>query len=129
MREPEIVYLYANVWRRNMSNRTLVDNELFLGRSDEQVRFQMLLEDILNTSHRGALSRYSLDTPEWSPIVLLYGEGGMGKTTLCKRLRDIATGFPPDQRFRSKFHMLWVDWEVRRDRDIRLASHDAVSFE
>ena len=44
-------------------------------------------------------------------MFLLYGDGGMGKTMLAKRFRDIAT---LEQPFEGNFQTLWIDWEDER---------------
>ncbi len=80
-----------------------VDNELFLGRVEEQKQFRAALMDLLN-----------LPPGEELPyVILLYGDGGMGKTTLAKRFRDIAQ---IEQPFEGEFQMLWVDWEDEQKR-------------
>jgi hypothetical protein len=80
-----------------------VDNELFLGRVEEQKQFWAALAELLNPPS-------GEDLPY---IILLYGDGGMGKTTLAKRFRDIAQ---IEQPFEGEFQMLWVDWEEERKR-------------
>src|SRR5690242_8277084 len=92
-----------------MTERILVDNELFLGRVDEQNRFRTLLDTLLQSERWSFLLGPAPDAPEWSHVILLYGVGGMGKSTLSKRLRDIAGGHPPDQRYQHKFRVLWLD--------------------
>lgn len=57
-----------------------VDEEIFLGRIEEQERFREALRSLL-------AGRKDDDLPF---VFLLYGEGGMGKTKLARRLRDIA---------------------------------------
>jgi len=46
-------------------------------------------------------------------VLLLFGDGGMGKTALAKRFRDIAQC---EQPFEGEFQVLWVDWEDERRR-------------
>lgn len=76
----------------------LVDNHLFLGRVEEQKRFRAALDEL-------RIPRNQEDLPY---IFLLYGLGGMGKTTLAKRFRDIATNEEP---YTGDFQLLWIDWE------------------
>ncbi|MFH1635119.1 MAG: tetratricopeptide repeat protein, partial [Chloroflexota bacterium] len=80
-----------------------VDAKPFLGRVEEQKQFRAAL-------------RETLDPPPGEDlpyICLLYGDGGIGKTTLAKRFRDIAQTEVP---FEGEFEMLWVDWEDARGR-------------
>jgi hypothetical protein len=78
-----------------------VDNELFLGRLDEQERFRDALRALLAGVDKEA-----------SPFIfLLHGGGGMGKSQLTRRLYDIATYETP---FEGSFHVLRVDWEQVR---------------
>jgi hypothetical protein len=79
-----------------------VDNELFLGRLDEQERFRETLRTVL-------MARDD-DAPPF--IFLLHGEGGMGKSQLTRRLYDIATTEPPFER---GCQALRVDWELVRN--------------
>ncbi|MEK7327465.1 MAG: hypothetical protein AAB217_19650, partial [Chloroflexota bacterium] len=80
-----------------------VDNEIFLGRVEEQKQFRAALLEILNPPA-------GEDLPF---IFLLYGDGGMGKSTLAKRFRDIAQ---MEQSFEGEFQALWVDWEDEKKR-------------
>ncbi len=78
-----------------------VENELFLGRLDEQDYFRGVL--------RAVMAPQDDDAPPF--IFLLHGEGGMGKSQLTRRLRDIARDEAP---FEGAFHVLRVDWEEVR---------------
>jgi len=78
-----------------------VDKTFFLGRVEEQKQFRNVLREVL-----------AAPADEEQPyIILLYGDGGMGKTTLAKRFRDIAK---IEQPFEREFHILWIDWEDER---------------
>ena len=79
-----------------------VDNTPFFGRVEEQKQFIAALQDVLNQPASETLPY----------IFLLYGDGGIGKTTLAKRFRDIVAERP----FRGKFQLLWIDWEDERRR-------------
>ncbi|HQW35087.1 MAG TPA: tetratricopeptide repeat protein [Thermoflexales bacterium] len=60
-------------------------------------------------------------------IFLFYGEGGMGKTTLVKRLQDIVTNESP---FENGFRSVWIDWEVERQNRQKLqVGHDSIQPE
>src|SRR5262245_18524011 len=94
--------------RSELNNLIYVNNHIFLGRVEEQKQFRNVLNEMLNTTDE--------DLP-W--VVLLYGDGGMGKTTLASRFRDIARGEEP---FAGAFEMLWIDWEELRRRHVALQS-------
>ncbi len=84
--------------------RITVDGELFLGRIDEQERFREAL--------RAVMAPQDDDAPPF--IFLLHGEGGIGKSKLTRRFRDIAAWEAP---FESAFHVLLVDWELKRNNN------------
>jgi tetratricopeptide (TPR) repeat protein len=85
-----------------MANQPVyVENELFLGRLDEQDRFREVL--------RTVLAPQDDDAPSY--IFLIHGVGGMGKSQLTRRLRDIVLCEPP---FEGSFHVLLADWEEIR---------------
>lgn len=89
-------------------NLIYVNNHIFLGRVEEQKQFRNVLNEVLNTTDE--------DLP-W--VVLLYGDGGIGKTTLASRFRDIARNEEP---FAGAFETLWIDWEELRRRHVALKS-------
>ncbi|MCJ7531336.1 MAG: tetratricopeptide repeat protein, partial [Anaerolineales bacterium] len=75
-----------------------VNGKPFVGRMDEQKGFRTALLGMLNPPH-GETQPY---------ICLIYSDGGMGKTTLARRFRDIAE---TEQPLEGEFQILWVDWE------------------
>jgi tetratricopeptide (TPR) repeat protein len=87
-----------------------VENELFLGRLEEQDRFREALREVLAGRLDEQASPY---------IILVYGEGGMGKSQLTRRLYDIVTSEPPFER---DCAALRLDWEIARNQtpDLRL---------
>ena len=66
------------------------------------------------------------DPPPLPFVFLLYGEGGMGKSTLAKRLRRITT---TEVEFKGRFETLWLDWEARKQLDLKLVARETVSPE
>ncbi|MEZ4642955.1 MAG: tetratricopeptide repeat protein [Chloroflexota bacterium] len=80
-----------------------VDNKLFLGRVEEQKQFRAALKELLDAT----------ESDNFPYVCLLHGDGGIGKTTLAKRFRDIATVEKP---FADAFEYLWVDWEDERKK-------------
>ncbi|MDW8328170.1 MAG: hypothetical protein RMK99_16525, partial [Anaerolineales bacterium] len=94
-----------------------IDGKMFLGRVEEQKQFRAALHEVLHPPHGETLPY----------IFLLYGDGGMGKTTLAKRFCDIARDEPP---FKGRFQILWIDWEDERNRSSALrVGHAHISPE
>jgi tetratricopeptide (TPR) repeat protein len=94
-----------------------VDNELFLGRVEEQKQFRAALHEILSSPHGETLPY----------VFLLYGDGGIGKTTLAKRFRDIACNEPG---LEGEFQTWAIDWETQRQYASALRGpRDQVSIE
>ncbi|EFO80091.1 peptidase S1 and S6 chymotrypsin/Hap [Oscillochloris trichoides DG-6] len=83
----------------------MVNGQPFFGRVEEQNQFRTTLDALLRTP-----------PGEHLPFVLLlYGDGGIGKTTLSRRFRDII-----GTEYRDQFQILWVDWEDEQRRTARL---------
>ena len=89
-------------------------NDIFLGRNEEQQRFQNLLESLI----------YPASVSQKLPkIFLLHGFGGMGKTTLLKRLYKMIR----EGGFQNYFNTLFLDWEEEREYNIGLqVEHDNI---
>ncbi len=112
-----------------MATAFIIDkDDIFLGRVDEQERFRETLRTLQRET--GTLAKFKgklADTPDKPPFVfLLYAEGGMGKSRLAGRLRDIAT---QDEAFKEHFRVIAMDWENRKQLDMRLIARDAVTPE
>ncbi len=87
--------------------KTFVDGTLFLGRNDEQTRFRQALDVVLNAEAMGRLP----------PVFLIRADDGMGKSTLIRRLRDIASH---DPEFGATTQTMLLDWELERYRSMDL---------
>ncbi|HEY0072481.1 MAG TPA: tetratricopeptide repeat protein [Abditibacteriaceae bacterium] len=116
-----------------MSDQTTLheqqQNDIFLGRAEEQDRFRDALRAVkaeTTTTERIKGAFLDKEQAENPFIFLLHGEGGMGKSTLARRLRDIAQG---EDDFKNHFRVLWLDWETQKHLDERLVARDAVSPE
>jgi len=79
----------------------LVNNQPFFGRVEEQKVFRMALREVCRAPKHETLPY----------VFLLYGAGGIGKSTLAGRYRDMALN---EQPFRGDVHCLWLDWEDER---------------
>ncbi|MFW6096685.1 MAG: tetratricopeptide repeat protein, partial [Chloroflexota bacterium] len=80
-----------------------VDDKIFVGRVEEQKQFRAALQEVRDPPPHE-------DLPY---VCLLYGDGGMGKSTLVKRFCDIAR---QEEAFAGKFQFLWLDWEDERKK-------------
>ena len=82
--------------------------EIFLGREQEEREFTKVLKSLVSPD--------SNSRDDGSPYIFLYyGTGGIGKTTLLKKLKNISTSEFPGQ-----FNTIFLDWEEKRDRDSNL---------
>ena len=105
--------------------KTTVGGQPFLGRVEEQDKFRNALNTI--KSQRKIFTKVTdwvdeKQTP-FPFVFLLYGEGGMGKTYLSKRFREIVENEPDNK---GHFSALWLDWERRRDLDYGLKARDSI---
>lgn len=89
---------------------------MFLARTNEQRRFEASLAELEAAAAKAGPS----------PVVILHGLGGMGKTELCKRFTAIAEGTLPEPTFKDgKFLAVTVDWQGER----RNHGVDAAGFQ
>ncbi|PZU97567.1 MAG: hypothetical protein DCF32_20345 [Leptolyngbya sp.] len=108
--------------------------DIFLARTEEQRQFRRSLTALIPTWNQrhlptlGKLLPRRDPTPEPEPSVLLfYGPGGMGKTTLTLRLRTIAQSESP---FKGQVNTLFLDWEKEQKLTVDLqVGHDHISPE
>ena len=104
--------------------------EIFLARTEEQEKFTQVLK-----SHDKTLWQ-KLNTPLFIKppaenglpfLLLFYGEGGMGKTRLIRRLWQLAEEEKP---LKGKFNTLFVDWEDKQNHYLGLqVGHDNIQPE
>ncbi|QXJ25837.1 tetratricopeptide repeat protein [Actinomadura graeca] len=87
---------------------------LFVGRSEEQDRFRLVLAEAAARGRGG---------PDEAYVVLVQGYGGIGKSTLLRRFIDIAAGGLPEVSA-GRFTVFLVDWE----RDRELHAEEYVEF-
>jgi AAA ATPase domain len=88
----------------------------FAGRTAEQERFRDML---------ALLGAKDITGPDEGFVVLVHGHGGIGKTTLLGRYREIAAGeAPADRGNRDRFVVAAVNWEHER----RLQQADFAAF-
>ncbi|ESA35138.1 heat repeat-containing protein [Leptolyngbya sp. Heron Island J] len=94
----------------------------FLGRTQEQDQFRRVLEQYVPSSfvHKRLPTFASWvgqgpKLPDEPYIFLFHGPGGMGKTTLTRRLKDLVT-----TEFQGQYQTLLVDWDQERDLNMEL---------
>lgn len=84
----------------NASDR--LEAEPFYGRVDEQRQFRDLLMELREAPRKTVAT--------WSPVVVVHGIGGIGKSTLASRFMSIASGELPHTEYKDKFSIVAVDW-------------------
>ncbi len=101
-----------------MTNQTiLVNGKPFFGRVEEQKRFRDALSETINPPSGENLPY----------VFLVYGDGGIGKSTLSRRFCDIAT---EKHSVWCPIHTSWIDWEEARRRLPALqVGHNAIAPE
>ncbi|MGD1902921.1 MAG: tetratricopeptide repeat protein [Geitlerinemataceae cyanobacterium] len=116
-----------------MTNQT---GEIFLARTQEQAEFRRILQELVGSRLARSLPTFhklaKRLTPDAEPastqpqICLFYGEGGMGKSTLSRRLEKIAKQAP----FKCQVATVRLDWEdAKRDRTELQVEHDCIEPE
>ncbi len=97
-------------------------NRLFLARTEEQNKFRQVLQSFKVSWQEKHLPTFSkpfrkepCDGVNSPHIFLLYGEGGMGKSSLSRRLEEISQG-----EFAKDWQAVRIDWEEERDKYLEL---------
>jgi tetratricopeptide (TPR) repeat protein len=79
---------------------------VFLARTDEQKRFNLAVEELF----------IGTNTTEPSPVILVHGSGGMGKSELCERFAEIARGeISGAEGNADQLVVCKVEWQDERD--------------
>jgi tetratricopeptide (TPR) repeat protein len=91
------------------TTQIFVDGGLFLGRVEEQKQFRAALQEVAGGPAEAPAAGPAAETLPY--IILLHGDGGIGKTTLSRRFWQIAHEEEP---FAGAFQGLWLDWEELR---------------
>lgn len=110
---------------------------IFIGRNQEQEQFRQILRQYDQSKMQRWLPTFSklfqthTHLPQKPSILLLYGEGGMGKTTLRRRLELIATQSPFSEKEHQKnlFQILSLDWEDHKTEPELSVGHDQIQPE
>ncbi|MEO0396080.1 MAG: hypothetical protein AAF243_08860 [Cyanobacteria bacterium P01_A01_bin.137] len=97
-------------------------SSFFLGRTQEQDQFRRVLEEYapksLAQKHLPTFSRLVGRVPKLPDkpyIFLFHGPGGMGKTTLTRRLQELATN-----EFQGRYQTVLIDWDRQKDLNVAL---------
>ena len=105
---------------------------IFLARTEEQQQFRRFLSTLLPSGLRKHFPTVSKLFPDAKSdphplIMLLYGEGGMGKSSLIRRLLKLAS---QEKDFKGKVHTLFLDWEDEQKLTLDLqVGHDFIEPE
>ena len=112
-------------------------DEVFVGRRDEQTRFVALLEQLVaaGTGQSGGWRRHwrsggDAAAAAVSPVVLVHGLGGSGKSRLLGCFRDLTEGRTPNSPVRQgRMLIAWLDWEdEQRDEPGSYAAAEGPSL-
>ena len=97
-------------------------SSFFLGRTQEQDQFRRVLEQhtfkSLIQKHLPTFLKLvgrAPKLPDEPYIFLFHGPGGMGKTTLTRRLKNLA-----DNEFQGQYQTVLVDWDRQKDLNVVL---------
>lgn len=94
----------------------MINDEIYIRRTSEENLFKEQLND-LNSCAQG--------NEPFGKIFLIYGHGGMGKTTLLKKLEEMSK----DEPFTNKFTTLYLNWEDELSNLMYPIKHDSLQPE
>ncbi|MFG6102382.1 tetratricopeptide repeat protein [Leptothoe sp. EHU-05/26/07-4] len=105
--------------------------DIFLARTEEQQQFRRMLQAMLPKGLQKHFPTFSKPFAKLNPaseddsrpaILLFYGAGGMGKTSLVRRLRKLVT-----DEFKGQVNTLFLDWENEQKLTLDLqVGHDFI---
>jgi tetratricopeptide (TPR) repeat protein len=106
-------------------------NSIFLGRTQEQEQFRTVLRSLQPSwfdrnlpTFLGPFRQKPTSDRQLPFVLLFYGEGGMGKTTLMRRLRQI---LETEKGVKGAFNTLFLDWEEQQKQRLDLSvGHDHI---
>ena len=108
--------------------------DIFLARTEEQQQFRRMLQGKLPTGLKKHFPTFSKPFAKLKPaaeeddraaILLFYGAGGMGKTSLVRRLRKLVS-----EDFKDQVNTLFLDWEDEQKLTLDLrVGHDFIEPE
>ncbi|MEO0434374.1 MAG: tetratricopeptide repeat protein [Cyanobacteria bacterium J06656_5] len=104
-------------------------SSFFLGRTQEQDQFRRVLGQYVPASWGqknfptvAKLVGRAPQLPDESYVFLFHGPGGMGKTTLTRRLKELV-----GKEFQGQYQTALIDWDRQRDLNAALKrAHDTI---
>ena len=82
---------------------------LCIGRNKEKQEFRDVLDKLISSDSNESNSNYRR-------IFLFDGYGGIGKTTLLKKLQEITT----EEKYAGQINSIFIDWQEEKNKNIRL---------
>ncbi|MEM9400718.1 MAG: tetratricopeptide repeat protein, partial [Verrucomicrobiota bacterium] len=91
----KLLFRQKKINNQAISTTEIKSKALFVGREQEQRRFREIIKQITESRQK----------PKLPNVILVWGQGGIGKSSVCRKLRDIS-----EQEFPS-VNCLFMDWE------------------